>query len=400
MKYFCVRLSLMLTACLLLPTQAISQESPVLWRQQFSVQGTNYNGQALAATPNGIYVGGVAVDTSVQSKSFIWIWKLNSLGERLFESRIEFSVAAQGESGQPKVISVEPAQSGEIYALIQNNLGNYLLLHLDQSGKETSRWPLAFTERGIRLTKMIKVGKEDFMLIGSAKSDAFVAKINKQGKVSWVKVQTGISLEQYGSAGISTYIDVSISDKGQIWLLRNTGSQQQFYMGKGVLELEVISLMGETTGRGVSIAGRNGSLLLGENGLLTILYDKAHDQGKDIWLRKLNNSGALLWDISIFKEPQNLGSFMAVTLGNDNGYIVAGTDHLNLLELAYLNKTGKETYRYQPDRRAEASWRILAVAREGGNTYLLTSIFAEGKASVPSVGVSVLKIKNDISLRN
>lgn len=395
MKYFCVRISLMLTAGLLLPTQAASQESPILWGKQFSVQGTNYNGQALAATPNGIYVGGVAVDTSVQSKSFIWIWKLNSQGERLFESRIEFSVAAQGESGQPKVISVEPALSGEIYALIQNNVGNYLLLQLDQSGKEVSKWPLVFTERGVCLTKMIKVGKEDFMLIGSAKSDAFVTKINRQGKVSWAKVQTSANLEQYGSTGISTYIDVSVSDKGQIWLLRNTGTQQQFYMGKGVLELEVISLTGETNGGGMSISGRNGSLLLGGNGLLTILYDKAHDQGKDIWLGKLNNSGTLLWDISIFKEPQNLGSFMAVSLESDDGYIVAGTDYLNLLELTYINEAGKVTHRYQPDRPTEASWRTLALAREGKDIFLLTTIFAEGKALVPSTGVSILKLKND-----
>ena len=286
----------------------------IVWQKTYGGSG-NERAQAIQETRDGGYIVAGATSSFGAQYSDIWVLKLNGSGDIEWQNIYKEACVANVSSIQ------QTTDNGYIVAGgvgCDESVG--WTMKLDSSGN--TEWQKVYTGTGYdnSINSIQQTDDGGYIAVGTYNDDLWIAKLQSNGNIAWQNVygdsgwfnwEQGASIQQTSDSG---YIVAGVynGSGNSIWVLKLDSSgailwQKTFVETTVYSEGEYATFIRQTRDGGYIVTGY--TQVCGSSGLC----------GGDIWIIKLNSSGAIEWQK--WYEDARVKS---IEQTNDDGYIVAG----------------------------------------------------------------------------
>lgn len=209
------------------------------------------------------------------------------------------------------------------------------IMVVERDGRVILSKPIMEARHRVRVTSMVRTGRDEFVLLGNESLNSFAVKFNATGQVIWT-VTHDRGAADFFVDGVATRDGgtLLIEQSGQIELIGHGPSSLIIgsYDSKGQLEVER------------RIPGREGRVAAMSDGTFVLVYDRSEDVRQDLWVTGMDHGLKEMWSKSFLKiEPMIVRSGFRPTALADGGMIVLGVRH-------------RGTYLAQLDSRGSLGW--------------------------------------------
>ncbi len=310
--------------------QSVSNSSliDVEWEKMLGGDGEHHDLKSVAMAKNGsIFIVGrysPAKPSSDKASEGISIWKLNRLGDPVFEHRIN-------RKEMSELINVA-VQGNELFVLGRSHDGTPIILSATEGNSLVSRHWQELYFSGV--SKVFRGPSGGFVIAGSKSRKAFVQGVTDIGKSLWV----GEDLSHQKTD--SVYSD-GIFFGESLLLVRYTGKFEQFFDMPG--SIDIFELGGSGKRNIFTVPGRSASLGKAGTKEFGLLYDSGESFRQGIRLVHFDDKYIENWNVGVIDsnlgfEPFSLSWYAGLWLvagSLDNRVFVSGISRDGVTEWSF-----------------------------------------------------------------
>jgi len=328
------------------------------WEAVFGDNKYSYLKSAAIADPKdgSIYISGhylLAEQIVPPVVEGLWIWKINSKGEKVIDVRI----VNKDEKKYNRVQSLAIAEDNNIVLVAETDNGIAELLRVRSDGIVLS---IKKMSAGFHIKKILSIDKA-LLLIGSKYNSSLIRKVDLNGENVWEKVDNK-NLRSMFVDGIST------PDNG-FFLIQNSGenvvsklSYSEFRIGKYDSEGNEIA--------GKSFPGQCKSLSHGNGVSYAIVYDNIDAVEQSVRVMVFDINLKEKWTATVDSDKKGL-VFIKIAALRNGGYIVVGQKVIYAW-VSYIDDAGIKKWNFY-NQALEPSPSIDLVS-DGKNCFLISSV--------------------------
>lgn len=272
----------------------------ILWNTTFGGSGYDYGFSVIKTVDGGYVIAG-------DKNGDFWLIKIDSSGKKLWDKTYSRSHYDRARS------VIQTSDSG--YAMIGESNDDFFLVKTDSSGNML--WNKTYNRRySDEAYSIVQTADGGYALVGITRpsgmaTDIWFIKTDNSGNMLWNKTY-GDSDWEYAHSLIQTpdegYAITGYKSR-DIWLIKTDDSGDILWNKTyGGSEWEVAYSIIQTNDGGYALAGRTESY---------------GDGSSDFWLVKIDNSGNMLWNKTIFGTSER-DEARSVIETSDGGYVLAG----------------------------------------------------------------------------
>jgi hypothetical protein len=342
---------------------ALAQE--VQWAHAFGKDGRFYNPTAVAGAPDGSsYVAGTATAPGLGgSEPEFWVWKINADGDVVQQTPI--AAGAAEDVINPSVSHIRDivatASGGAL--IVEFVLGDPYYVAFDADTRVTRMQRMEIPERTfIHVNRLLAGEGGDVLAIGKADGNAFVFRIDGEGKVVWSARPAVGDVFMDGAA---------LPGRGLVAVGYSSAKPGEFsltYFDPDGNIRKSVSLKG----RRVSIAAANGGEVL--------VYDRASGDARDIHVATVTD-GVLSADAAL--SPSLIPPIQIAQTSGDRHLLGAKSEDRGVVVMLYADGKVAPLFQSDPDQ-APKHWSLERL--NGFPASALTSVYASGRPLTTKVG--------------
>ena len=283
------------------------------WKHLYKEEAYSFNHKVVFLHEGNetIYLAGTYVASGkMESRGEIegiWIWEIDSEGEKLSSFLIKNSEEAQ--TNFQNIVALSVSKSKDISIVVQSREKETSLLRMDQKGNRVWTKKLG---RGKHVSKIFSLGDGAVLLIGHELLNPMILEIDNSGSVLRSKV--------FDRGRSDFFVDGLPGKSGGFVFLENSGELTQFYMGPSNVWISVYDSKMEKLAE-QQFAGRNGNIIANDGHGYIVVYDRSHTAKQEIHLKSFGESLEEKWNIKVVETPFGLGKFRVVRLLNGRALV-------------------------------------------------------------------------------
>ena len=194
--------------------------------------------------------------------------------------------------------------------------------------------------RLIRVTNMIPLGDDHFIVLGDEGLNSLAIKIDASGEAIWEVA--------HDRGGADFFVDGVATRDGGSLLIENSGQYNLLGMGPSSLIVGHYDESGRRQAE-IQVPGRQGSVVEISDGTYVLVYDRNVGTGQDIWIMGLDHSLEETWSRPVLKAERCIRrpAFQA-TASTDGGVIITG-GNAGMPYLAKFDSGGSCRWVFSPE---------------------------------------------------